>query len=122
MMRPTNDRFYLCSEIVTVLYEDDFHNTQQTLANLEEISSRSATLLCEQHLEPGHPVAICLKGHDLYGIVACAKHERLLGWFIVVCLESSSQWSPQWFLPDHSFRTGAVGHADTHQPIGTLVK
>jgi hypothetical protein len=121
MMRQTDDR-YLCSEIVKVFYEDDFQNTRQSVANLEEISSRSVTLLCDQELKAGRPVSICLKDHDLYGTVASATYERHLGWFAVVQLEPSSEWSPHWFLPEHSFRVGAVASADTGQLIATLVK
>lgn len=121
MMRHSGDRAYQCSEIVTVFYEHDLR-TQQIFANLEEISSRSATLLCEQHLSPGHPVAICIKGRDLYGIVASTTYDSILGWFAVVCLEKSSQWSPQWLLPDHALQMGVLERADADQLLGTLVK
>ena len=101
MMRPDDDRRYLCSEIVSVLYEDRAHEIRQTHANLEEISSRSAMLLCDEPLEPALPVAFRSQGHDLYGTVASATYDRLLGWYIELRLDASSCWTPQWFVPDH---------------------
>ena len=121
MMHDTVDR-YLCSEIVNVLYEDDIQNTRQAVANVEEISSRSLTLLCDEHLKPGRPVAICLQGHDLYGLIASANYDRRLGWFAVVILESCCRWSPQWFFPEHSLRLGPIERADRGQLNGTLVR
>ena len=120
-MSPVDDRRYLCSEMVSVLFEDASQNTRQTLANLEDISSRSATLLCDEHLEPGLPVALCSKGHDLYGIVASATFERLLGWYVVLRLDLSSQWTRQWFVPEHLLCIGAGPIAEANEPIGSLV-
>jgi hypothetical protein len=120
-MYPTDDRRYLCSELVSVLYEDGSHKTRATVANLEEISSRSAILLCEEHLKPGVPVALSSKGHDLYGIVASATFERLLGWYIVLRLELRSQWTSRWFLPEHLLCVGAASRPVINEPIGNVV-
>ena len=76
------------------------------MANLEGISTNSATLLCDEELEPGKPIVFCSKGHDLYGVVASRTFEPLLGWYVTLRLERSSRWTPQWFLPEHLFPIG----------------
>jgi hypothetical protein len=120
-MCPPDDRLYLCSELVSVLYEDGLQNTRQTLANLEDISSHSATLLCDEHLEPGLAVALRSKEHDLYGIVASATFDRLLGWYVVLRLDLSSRWTRQWFVPEHLVCVGAAPIIEANEPIGSLV-
>lgn len=113
-MRPDDDRRYLCSEIVSVLYEDGAHEIRQTHANLEEISSRSALLLCDERLEPELSLAFRSQGHDLYGTVESATYDHLLGWYIELRLDASSCWTPQWFVPDHHLcvRSAVIAEAD----------
>lgn len=91
----------LCSEFVSVLYDDRSRETHQAVANLEEISSTEAVLLSEQELEPGIPISFCAKEHDLYGVVQSSSFDAILGWFIKVALDASSRWHGRLFVPEH---------------------
>jgi hypothetical protein len=101
-LHETDDPRYLCSELVSVLYEDRQKNIHKTTANLEDISSNSAELLLfDNILQPGSEIAFCAKDHDLYGVVESWKQDPILGWFARVRLEKSSQWSGRKFIPEH---------------------
>jgi len=119
-MRPLDDCRYLCSEMVSVLYEDRFRSTRRAIANLEDISTRTATLLCDQEIEPGQPVAFCSKGHDLYGVVSSSACEPLLGWYVTLRLQPASRWSPQWFQPEHLFPVSVAKESEANDPVGVL--
>jgi hypothetical protein len=92
---------YLCSELVSVLYEDDSSNIHQAMANLEEIASAEAILLMEQRLKPGQPISFRAKGHDLNGVVGSSDFDPDLGWFIKVELDFTSRWHGRMFVPEH---------------------
>ena len=92
---------YLCSELVRVFYEDGFSNIQRAVANLEEIASSDATLLMEERLEPGQPISLRAKGHDLNGVVESCELDQNLGWFIKVQFDFTSRWHGQMFVPEH---------------------
>jgi len=58
----TNACRYLCSELVTVTYEQHPGEFCQTTANLEEISESDAVVLVDERLSlgaPRHLLAIC---------------------------------------------------------------
>jgi hypothetical protein len=94
-------RRYLCSELVTLLYEDHFHCVRQTSANLEEISATHATLLVDEALEPGSPVSFYAKSQVLHGIVESGEFDQILGWFVKIELNSASRWDVRMFIPEH---------------------
>lgn len=101
MSHAANEPRYLCSELVTVLYEDPSLILNQIVANLEEISSTHASLLVEKRLDPGSAVSFHAKGHDLNGFVESCTFEELLGWIVEIKLDAGSRWSLQMFTPDH---------------------
>jgi hypothetical protein len=92
---------YLCSEIVTVTYEDHPGGIRQTLANLEEIASDQAVLLIEDPPCLGAPLSLAIQGRDLFGVVRSRMHDAVLGWFAIISLDAASRWSPDWFAPQH---------------------
>jgi hypothetical protein len=101
MQHQTEPR-YLCSELVSVLYEDRRHNVHQTTANLEDISPNSAELLLfDNILQRGTAISFCAKDHDLYGVVQSCEQDPILGWFARVRLDQSSRWSGRKFIPEH---------------------
>jgi hypothetical protein len=112
MSQPSQECRYLCSELVSLLYEDRFWNTHQTAANLEEISSTSLALWSENKVESGRPVSLCVQGHDLYGVVESCVHDPLLGWYLKVKLDYLSQWHERMFVPAHFLALSESTFAD----------
>ncbi len=53
---------YLCSELVTVTYEEQPGEIRQTTANLEEISTTCAVVLLEEKPKVGCPISLAVKG------------------------------------------------------------
>jgi hypothetical protein len=101
MSQPLTERRYLCSELVSLLYEDRFRNTHEAMANLEEISSTTVTLLSEKKLGSGRPISLRAQGHDLYGVVESSVFDPLLGWYTKVKLDRLSRWHERLFVPAH---------------------
>jgi hypothetical protein len=99
--KTSEECYYLCSELVTVMYHDHFQGIHEAVANLEEISSTEATLLVEENLEPGLPVSFRAKGHALQGVVESNDFDPDLGWFVQIELDSNSPWSALMFVPEH---------------------
>jgi hypothetical protein len=97
----TNQTQYPCSELVKVLYEDPHGGTHETIANLEDISSNWATLLCDARLDTGLPVSFCVKGRDLYGFIRARVFDPILGWFVSITLDPDSRWCGRLFVPEH---------------------
>lgn len=91
----------LCSEIVTVLYEDRRGRTRSTTANLEQISSGHAVLLSDDCPQPGAPIAFDAQGHDFYGVVESIELDDTLGCFTKIKLEAASRWHGRVFVPEH---------------------
>lgn len=92
---------YLCSEIVTVTYEDRPGEIRQSIANLEEIASDKAVVLVEEPPRLGMPISLAIQGRDLFGIVRARLHDAALGWFAIVSLDAASEWRREWFAPRH---------------------
>jgi hypothetical protein len=97
----THTCHYLCSEIVTVTYENETGEIRQAIANLEEIASDQAVLLFEQPPCLGASISLEIQGRDLFGIARALLHDAALGWFVTVSLDTSSRWSRAWFAPKH---------------------
>lgn len=100
-MSSSDSRLNLCSELVSVLYEDRSRQTRQTVGNLEEIASESAVLCLEESVQRGRAISFRVKNHDLYGIVDSCVSDPQLGYFVTVALDKSSRWSEKWFTPEH---------------------
>ena len=109
---------YLCSELVSVLYEDHQKNVHQTTANLEDISSNSAELLLfDNILQPGTAISLCAKDHDLYGVVQSCEQDPILGWFARVRLDQSSRWSGRKFIPEHFLPICSASEPEVHELV-----
>ncbi len=106
------DQTYQCSELVKVLYEDHFGQTRETIANLEEISPKAVTLLCDDPLGPGLPLSISVKNHALYGFIQSSVLDPILGWFVTVNLDKCSRWCGRWFVPEHFLALCASARTD----------
>ncbi|MBN8731403.1 MAG: hypothetical protein J0L64_12740 [Acidobacteria bacterium] len=99
---------YLCSELVSLHYVDAAGRSQRTMANLEEIGPRRASLLVEARIPRGALTTIETQGQRLQGYARGAVHEALLGWFVDVRLAPDSSWSRGHYSPEHllsAFRT-----------------
>ncbi len=92
---------YLCSELVTVTYEEQPGEIRQTTANLEEISAECAVVLLEEKPSLGSTISLSVKGRDLFGVIKANLYDATLGWFAVVALDAASHWDPDWFSPKH---------------------
>ena len=102
----------LCSELVSVLYEDRSRDTRSMIANLEKISSNYAVLLSDERLHAGWPVAFNAHGHDLYGTVESVEMDDVLGCFAKVKLDATSRWNGRVFVPEHFLALCALPQDD----------
>jgi hypothetical protein len=92
---------YLCSELITVTYEEQPGEIRQTRANLEEISTTCAVVLLEEKPNVGAPISLAVKDRDLFGQIKATIYDAPLGWFAVVALDATTLWHPEWFSPQH---------------------
>jgi hypothetical protein len=92
---------FLCSELVTVTYEEQPGEIRQATANLEEISATSAVVLLEEKPSLGSSISLSIKGFDLFGVISACLYDATLGWFVIVALDAASRWDRDWFSPQH---------------------
>lgn len=92
---------YLCSELVTVTYEEQPGEIHQTTANLEEISTTSAVVLLDQKPSLGASISLAISGRDLFGVITSSVYDATLGWFVTVSLDSASLWHHDRLSPKH---------------------
>jgi hypothetical protein len=92
---------FLCSELVTVTYEEQPGEIRQMTANLEEISATSAVVLLEEKPSLGSTISLSIKGRDLFGVIKGSLYDATLGWFVIVALDAASLWNRDWFAPKH---------------------
>jgi hypothetical protein len=92
---------YLCSELVTVMYEDQPGKLSQITVNLEEISNSSVTVLMDEKPRLGSPISLTVKGRDLFGLITSRLRYTTIGWFATLTLDPDSVWRPDWFSPKH---------------------
>jgi hypothetical protein len=92
---------YLCSELVTVTYEEQPGEIRQATANLEEISTTCAVVLLEEKPSLGASISLAIKGRDLFGVITANLYDATLGWFAVITLDAASMWRREWFSPKH---------------------
>ncbi|HZU29267.1 MAG TPA: hypothetical protein VFA04_27340 [Bryobacteraceae bacterium] len=95
---------WLCSELVTLVYQHGFERRAVT-ANLEQISPSSAVLLIDAPIGNfSDIVAFIAQGHELRGRVTGIEQDRLLGSLLTIELDVSTRWTPEWFTPEHALR------------------
>jgi len=92
---------YLCSELVTVTFEEQSGEIRVATANLEEISTARVVLSAEEQPELGCSISLLISGHGLFGRVEATTDDGELGWLLVVALDAASLWHPGWFSPQH---------------------
>jgi hypothetical protein len=92
---------FLCSELITVTYEEQPGEIHQAVANLEEISAECAVVLLDEEPGLGSPISLAVKGRDLFGVVKARVYDAALGWFAIVGLDADSRWHRDWFSPKH---------------------
>jgi hypothetical protein len=92
---------YLCSQLVTVTYEEQPGELNQAIANLEEISTTSAVVLLDEKPRLGSPISVSIKAHDLFGVITSSLYDPTLGWFVTVTLDPDSRWRREWLAPKH---------------------
>jgi hypothetical protein len=92
---------FLCSELVTVTYEEQPGEIRQMTANLEEISATSAVVLLEEKPSLGSTISLSIKGRDLFGVIKGSLYDATLGWFVIVAFDAASLWNRDWFAPKH---------------------
>jgi hypothetical protein len=110
---------YLCSELITVIYEEHPGKLCQTTANLEEISMTSVMVLLDEKPRLGSPISLTVKGRDLFGLITSALNDPTLGWFVSIALDPDSTWRREWFSPKHLLAVcgcSAEGAAQTKAP------
>jgi hypothetical protein len=119
-LNDTDNPRYLCSELVSVLYEDRQKSVHQTTANLEDISANSAELLLfDNILQPGLAISFCAKDHDLYGVVESCEQDPVLGWFARIRLDKSSRWSGRKFIPEHFLPMHSASEPEIEELVPT---
>ncbi len=91
----------LCSELISVTYEDNLGGTHEASANLEEISSDAVTLLLDGCAKRGRRLSFVTQGQQLSGVVESCTWEPELGYFVAVRLDESCRWSDAQFTPEH---------------------
>jgi hypothetical protein len=112
---------YLCSELVTVTYEEQPGEIRQTIANLEEISENCAVVLLEEKPSLGACISLASKGRDLFGVIRARLYDATLGWFVIIALDAASLWHREWFSPRHLLAMCACSLQDaTQTKIGSL--
>lgn len=92
-------RRYLCSQLVTAIYEPRPGEFCQAMANLEEISTTSALVLLQQKPRLGSPISLVIKGHDLFGVITSSLYDAAAGWLVAITLDAESAWRREWFSP-----------------------
>ena len=91
----------LCSELVTVTYEEHPGELNQAIANLEEISTTSAVVLLDDRPRLGSPISLSIKAHDLFGVITSSVYDATLGWFVTITLDPDSMWRSERLAPKH---------------------
>jgi hypothetical protein len=90
-----------CSELVSVARIARDGRTESVIGNLEEIGEHSALVLTESPIAAENRVDIACGSHVLKGAVKSCTRDHALGYFIEIELTRGSDWSPQWFSPQH---------------------
>jgi hypothetical protein len=114
---------FLCSEIITVTYEDAPGELCQSIANLEEISITRAVVLLDERPRLGSPISLSIHGHDLFGVITSSVYDATLGWFVTITLDVDSTWRPASFSPKHLLSVCACSlEGATRTKVRTLEK
>lgn len=105
----------MCSELVTLVYDDGRGDSKAIVGNLEEIGEWAACVMTDDPITPGSRVAILCQGHQLQGVVECCTIDDLLGFILRVGLDPESRWSEGKFRPKHLYPI--VRETEKHQPV-----
>jgi hypothetical protein len=92
---------YLCSDLVTVTYEDGDGQLCQATANLEAISAARLAILLDEKPRLGSVIFLTINDRDVFGQVMSTVHDSLLGWLVNIALAPDSTWTREWFSPKH---------------------
>jgi len=112
---------YLCSELVTVRYEEQPGDIRQAVANLEEISSDCAVVLLEEEPALGASISLEFHGRDLFGTISGRFQDTCLGWFARVAFEEGQCWDPKRAAPKHLLAICDCSWKGASEPkVGTL--
>jgi hypothetical protein len=90
-----------CSELVSLIRVARGGRTESVVGNLEEIGKRSALVLTDSPMAIESRVEIACSSHVLRGITKSCTRDHALGYFIEIEFTRASNWSPQWFSPQH---------------------
>src|SRR5438270_6500852 len=91
---------WLCSELVTLRFDQVAEN-KAIPANLEQVSPSSVILLSDIPVPCGCQLSILVQGQELRGEVSDQSFDAVLGWYLTIELDEATQWSPEWFTPEH---------------------
>jgi hypothetical protein len=103
---------FLCSELVTVTYEEQPGEIRQATANLEEISTSCAVVLLDDKPSLGSSIFLSVKERDLFGVITSSLYDATLGWFVTVTLDAASSWRREWLSPKHLLEVCACSWED----------
>jgi hypothetical protein len=92
---------HLCSELVSICWEEETRGVRSATANLEAIAETEASVLSDIEIPLGKRLWIDCQGHRLQGVVRTSTFDPVLGYFIGVELDPESRWSEKWFTPAH---------------------
>ena len=101
MKQNASPKPHLCSELVSISWEEETRGVRSAAANLEAIAETEATVLTDADLPPGTRLWIDCQGHRLQGVIRSSTCDPILGFFISVELDPESHWSEKWFTPAH---------------------
>ena len=94
---------HMCSELVTLVYDNGAADPKAIVGNLEEIGEWAACVLADDPVTPGSRVAILCQSHHLHGVVECCTIDDLLGFVMRIGLDADSRWSEARFRPKHLY-------------------
>lgn len=94
----------MCSELISVLWEDADGSVRLETANLEEIDAAAATLLLETPIPTATSIRLMCQEHELRGMVHEVVHDPVLGYFAKIELDPETRWSEKCFTPAHLLR------------------
>jgi len=90
----------MCSELVTVFYQDSQGRSRRVVANLEDISLCGVCLLVDDPVPINSSLRICHPKGEFSGNVRYCLF-REIGYFLGVQFDEGSRWSPDVWRPRH---------------------
>jgi PilZ domain-containing protein len=91
---------YLCSDLVTLRWSDNFRRERAEVVILENISASGASVQADVEVAESTPVRMLCHKCELRGLVrSCYQREN--AYFIGIEFDSDSTWSKAKFKPKH---------------------